>query len=260
MDDNLNAEIAVIDTEYSVDWQENIASKKILPDIQEHLDYLVKVYNFCFDIQSILDKKTYGEVGSELMAQMIILMRITDFLRNILFAIIRGYPDQAGTLGSSIFELAHTSAYFLHNPEAAIKWLASDGANENMPNLIGVSSYKQLVEYNYALKNMESNSHLEYKVYRQLCWMKYSHPAMQDVALVDAKFQFLIGPHTDERSIKHAWFSIYHSGRLAELTIGNLCTLSDMEVVQTKLEMLAKIRDDLDKKTVARFGSIDLFK
>ena len=33
-----------------------------------------------------------------------ILMRITDFLRSIRFLVINGYPEQACTLASSIFE------------------------------------------------------------------------------------------------------------------------------------------------------------
>lgn len=191
---------------------------------------------------------------------MMILMRITDFLRSMRFITLNGYPEQALTLASSIFELSHTAAYFLHNPEAVDKWYSCDDIQAKMPNLIGVNDYKNLVKKNYSYKDLEAHSDNEYKVYKQLCWMKHSHPIMQDLLLIDNNIQFPIGPYTDEKSINHAWFTIEHSGRLTELVIGNLVNLKDEESIKSNLESLAKIRGKLHQKVLARFGSNDPFK
>ncbi|CDZ76122.1 hypothetical protein BN59_00388 [Legionella massiliensis] len=244
--------------EHSIEYQEREAAKEILPELNEHLDYSTKIYNSCFSIQRFLDGKTINDVGQLLRSQMMILMRITDFLRCIQHIVILGYPEQACTLAASIFELSHTAVYFSYDNAAMLKWLASSDGEKNMPKLIGIDTYKKLVEHNCQKVGVPSEP--EVSVYRQLCWMKHSHPIMQDIQINNDKAKFLIGPFTDERSISHAWFAIEQSGRLTEMLISHivfpkgLLSDSDLNVKRQMLLDLTNMRDRLNKKAQARFN------
>lgn len=257
--DNIYTKAPPIKFEDTIEYEEQKAFKQILPELKEHLVFLDEIYMFCFNAGQSLNVKTYNQVSKTLRCQLMILMRITDFLRSIRFLVINGYPEQACTLASSIFELAHTAAYFLHTPEAADKWYGFNDIEANMPQLLGVNGYKDLVKRNYAYKNIQEFSTHEYNIYRQLCWIKHSHPIMQTLTLKENKAQFRIGPYTDEDSINHAWFCIQHSCRLAIVVINNLETLKDEEAIRIKLEALEKTRIELSKKALARFRSDDPF-
>ena len=204
--------------ENSVQYQEAEAYKKNFPKLKDYLEYFEFLYNFCFDLHYMLNQKSIKDAGELLNGQMMILMRITDFLRCIGEEITKGYPEQAGTLAASIFELAHTGIYFLFEPGAVKKWFGGS-KEDKMPKLIGKSNYSELVKFNYS--KFDQDSKYEYQLYQELCWMKYSHPVMQDI-LINTHAQFLMGPYTDDRAIHNSKFIIVHSGRLTEFFISHI--------------------------------------
>lgn len=200
----------------SVENLEREAKKVNIPKLNLHLQYLNNVYNFCFEIQHSLNGKSPKKTGELLNAQMILLMRITDFLRCIYLNIVMGYPEQAGTLASSVFELVHTGIYFRSVPEVIEKWW--NGSHETrMPNLIDKNTYRDLVDHNCNI--MEGQVNDEWRIYKELCWMKHSHPVMHDVLVENEFMKFQIGPYTDERALENAKFILVQSGRLTEMFI-----------------------------------------
>lgn len=246
--------------EHSLEYQEKQALEKILPELMEHLDYSTKVYNCCFKIQHFLDNKTINEVGQLLRSQMMILTRITDFLRCIQHTIVLGYPEQAGTLAGSIFELTHTAIYFTYDIAAMQKWLSCSDDNAKMPKLIGKNTYRELVVYNCEQLGLDSKQ--ESAVYSRLCWMKHSHPILQDILVDNGKAKFRIGPYTDETSIGLAWFTIETSGRLTEILIsrikfpGDLLSDSQLKAKDEMLSELCAIRYNLTKKAQKKFDKL----
>lgn len=260
MNNRQNIKSTFYNLEDLIDLQEGISLKELPQDLNEHLEYFLQIYNFCFEIKLLLDSEAYNEIRDETVVQAAILMRITDFLKNIILQVIKGYPSHSAALAVSLFEMAHISAYFLHTPETAIKWLNYDSVDENVLSLIGVNDYKTLVDHNYAAKDMKPYADLEYNLYKKLCQIKDLHLIKQDQVRTNDKMMFTVEPGFDENSIRHAWFCIQHSGRLTELAIGNLCGLSDVVYVLAKLEELASIRENLNKKAITRFGSTDPFK
>ena len=53
LEHELSDDVSKRNIEASVEWQEEQATQKILPEIKEHLDYLHDVYNLCFETQKI---------------------------------------------------------------------------------------------------------------------------------------------------------------------------------------------------------------
>lgn len=226
-----------IDIELTIDWQEELKS---------HLDYLDQVYAFCLQIRDYLNDKTHNQISKQLQCQMMILTSISNFLKSIRLLSINGYTAQAAVLGSSIFELSHVSAYFLYTPEAVDKWLECKDIQATMPNLIGIEDYTEIVKQNYSYKGLTEHSDNEYKIYKQLSWMK-------NFSLINGNLQLHGGTNAGEKYIHLAWFIIEHSGRLAELTAGNLIGLQDDEFIEIRLNGFANIRAELNKMTLARF-------
>jgi hypothetical protein len=113
--------------------EENAASDQILQDLKDHLNYANDVYNLIFKVQSQIAGRRLSDLSDTTWAQLMILMRISDYLRSIQLLAIKGYPEQAGTLTASIFELAHTAAYFGQEPDKAKVWLDANSIEEEMP-------------------------------------------------------------------------------------------------------------------------------
>ncbi len=246
--------------EHTIQWQEMQARKVILPQMKQHFQYLDRLYDLCFACQHSLENKTPTEIGEQLVAQVMILMQITDFLRRIRADVIDGYPDQAATLAATIFELAHTAEYFSYTPEAAKKWLVKDSPKEKMPRLIGVDNFSALVDLNYKHRGVKQYSKYEYYVYTQLCWIKHSHPNMHSLKKIgDSRVRFKYGPYTDEQSINHAWLSMQHAGRLTEMVLGSTNIPQLYPILHNELIQLSKLRANLDQKATVRFGKIDPF-
>ncbi len=265
----LPQDVSILYSDISIEQLEAKALEKNFPEIKDHIDYLDSIYNLCFKTQQMLHDKKIKEISDLLRAQMMILMRITDFLRSMFHLIIKGYPEQAGTLAASIFELAHTALSFSKYPNAVTEWLKSDSIHDEMPKLLKIAlEGKNFVQYYPQLikKNYENAGHLEhykkeYRIYKQLCWMKHSLPKMQDIIIRAGNAEFQVGPYTNERSINHAWFSIEHGGRLAEFVID--CVLKSGEgddSLLNELQETGKIRENLNKKALERFGSDDPFE
>lgn len=246
----------------TIQWLEYKASRYNSKDLKEHLLYLESVYQLCFSVHSLLDKEKVDEFKDDhaLMAQMMLLGRITDFLRCIRLFSGKGYPDQAGTLASSVFELAHTALYFSYMPDAAKKWLEIDFAKGKMPDLIDVGGgYEGLVRANCKHFNMHDQADGEYKVYRQLCLMKHSHPKMIGIDIVDQNVLFQTGPYINDNCINNTWYSILHSGRLAEMTIDSISLVKKNVRLTEKLAELSIFRARLYKKATERFKTEDPF-
>ncbi|UEM25421.1 hypothetical protein JL100_036500 (plasmid) [Skermanella mucosa] len=96
----------------SLEHQESQVSERIFPDLKEHLEYVTAAYNLAFEINKAFDGKLLSDMTDPMRAQIMILMRVTDFLRSAQLLCFKGYPEQAGSLVASIFEQAHTALFF----------------------------------------------------------------------------------------------------------------------------------------------------
>lgn len=241
--------------------EENAASDKLFPDLKEHLDYVNDAYNLAFKVQTALEGKRLAEVSDTAWAQFMILMRTTDFLRCIQVLAIKGYPEQAGTLAASVFELAHTAVFFAHSPETAKEWLQATSIREQAPRDIPGANWKEVVKSNCVRNGAPDNADAEYQVYQQLCWMKHSLPKMQDLRVeANDRFSLIFGPYTDERAINHSWFAMEHAGRLTEVVISLLMDEFGNDETKEALQALGEKRAALTKRAIDRFGQENPFK
>jgi hypothetical protein len=243
----------------TIEQEENAASEKLFPDLKDHLSYVNDVYVLAFKVQESIGGKRIADISDIARAQFMILMRITDFLRCIQLLSIKGYPEQAGTLAGSIFELAHTAVFFSRSPEKAKDWLQAQSIRQQAPRSIPGMNLKGLVKANCEHEGGGDRTEAEYRVYQQLCWMKHSLPKMQDMRVEADGVSLIFGPHIDESAISHAWFSLEHAGRLTELVIALLIHEFGTDETMTILQVVGEKRDALTKRGVERFGDENPF-
>jgi hypothetical protein len=189
-----------------------------------------------------------------------ILMRITDFLRCIQLLTIKGYPEQAGTLAASIFELAHTAVFFAQSPEKATEWRQATSIRQQAPREIPGINWRKVVRSNCERAGAPGNVEAEYQVYQQLCWMKHSLRKMQDIRIESGGvFSLIFGPYTDERAISHAWFALEHAGRLTEFVVSHLMEQFGTVEMKVALQELGEKRAALKRRGIERFGDENPF-
>jgi hypothetical protein len=244
----------------SVVQEEDAASETLFPDLKDHLNYANDAYNLVFKVQESIGGKRLADISDVAKAQFMILMRITDFLRCIQLLAIKGYPEQAGTLAASIFELAHTAAFFSHSPQTAEVWLQADSINQQAPKHIPGQNWKDTVKANYKHANRADQAEAEYRIYQQLCWMKHSLPKMQDMRVETDGVSLIVGPHTDGRALSHAWFSLEHAGRLAEFVVSLLMNEFGTRETNAMLQTVGEQRGALAKRAIERFGQENPFR
>lgn len=244
----------------SVQEDEELATNKAWPDLQAHVNYLSDVYTFAFKIQQAIDGMRIGDIPDVVRAQLMILMRITDFLRCIQLLTVKCYPEQAGTLAASIFELAHTAALFSRSPPEAAEWLRATSIKQQVPRKLFGANWKEVVKVNCEHFGGEDRAESEYQVYEQLCWMKHSLPKMQDMRVEEgSRVSLIFGPHTDERALNHAWFAIEQAGRLTEFVAALLMDKLGTEETESGLQALAVKNAELRCRAIARFGQDNPF-
>lgn len=238
---------------------EDQATEKVWPDLQAHVNYLSEVYTLAFRVQSAISGKRIADIPDVARAQLMILMRITDFLRCIQLLAVKCYPEQAGTLAASIFELTHTAVLFSRSSGEAAQWLRANSIRHQVPRKLFGATWKELVRANCEHYGEADRAELEYQVYEQLCWMKHSLPKMQDMRVEEDGVSLVFGPHTDERALSHAWFSIEHAGRLTEFVIALLMNYLGTEETRATLQALTAWNAKLREKAIARFGRVSPF-
>lgn len=239
--------------------EENKASDQLLPELKEHLKYANDTYNLAFKVQQAIDGQVLSEIPEVAKAQFMILMRSTDYLRCVQLLAVKGYPEQAGTLTASLFELSHTALYFSHSPDKAKEWLEADSIVQEVPWGILGSNWKKSVRANCEHLGDVALAKTEYQVYRQLCWLKHSLPKMQDMRVETDGVSLIFGPHTDERAISHAWFALEHGGRLTELVVSLLLESYATNETRAELEAITETRLALRQKAIERFGQENPF-
>ncbi|MDE3038296.1 MAG: hypothetical protein KGJ21_07615 [Pseudomonadota bacterium] len=237
--------------------REEDAFKIIAPKIKEFADYAIDIYNLAFALEKDLYGQPYGKLPDIAETQLIILLRITDYLRAAVLLATRGYIDQAGTLGASIFELAHTALYFSSFPEERRKWwnstslIDSTAVKEEMPKLLGKTWYE------IVLTNVDGDKKIaskEYNIYRQLCWMKHSLPQLVSTLRINWEkktVSLVSAPYYDETAIYNGSFVLFHISKLAELVIQSLVTSFDTKF-SNELEKLAPRSKNLAEKLASK--------
>lgn len=211
--------------------------------LEENWFFLREVYDFCHKIRCVLN----GFQDTCTCLQLMYLMRAADTLRVIQTASIIGYPDQAGMLCSSLWEMAHTIIYFSYHPAAVQKYLeASQDLESKMPGIMLSDdrlTWKGICEKNcnhlydnLSEDELKNKIKMEYDIYKNLCGIKHSRPYHVNrlKKINDKEAEVVFGPY----DVKTKRWDLLESGReilLATNTIITKVKNAELEKEQTLL-------------------------
>jgi hypothetical protein len=149
----------------------------------------------------------------------ILLTRASNDLRCAAILAKRGYPLQAMSLVSTIYELAYMVAYIGANSECAGKWMKH--ADPTTSFVAPKPLTRAVLDRCRIREQVES----EYGVYTQLCQAKHANPILETRDLYepsdedDDTFVMVNGPRLSAESTMKARFALEQGGRLLAMAV-----------------------------------------
>jgi hypothetical protein len=192
-----------------------------------------------------------------------LLVQLSNDLRTSSLLSLMGYPIQAATIVSSMYEIAYCIAAIGSDQTMAEKWV-----NHEEPTKPFLSIKKLTIEGLRKLGHPKPEEQLksEYRVYQQLCMAKHKNPLfhMQHGYIIQGnKVVSMNGPSTSKESIRTAWFVMEHASGLAFRAMisfiqNNIPSNESKELIQ-KVKELGDQKKQLEAKAIQRWGIEDPF-
>jgi hypothetical protein len=221
-------------------------------ELGDHLNVSQHAYNIiCSTIDSI-PATPYDEMPLSMRIGISLLIRISNDLRCSSLLAVKGYPNQAATLVTSIYEAAITLGYISVDEERAKQWVVHDDPTVS----INVKRYTKdaLKTLGIPENDIETHTKLHYTNYRQLCMVKHMNPLFQKQQPFETN-----GPDIKENSIRTAWFSLEKS---IEYSIFALTCFSkhipdelQQDFLVTEFKTLIESYSDLHTSALERWGT-----
>jgi len=253
----------MVDQEQTIQQLEEEASKGLEPHLREHLQVVQQGYNLVGIVGSKVPASPMDMTLLPLVVTSNLLVRLANDLRCMADLAQKGYPLQALTLASSIYEVAFTIAFIGTDQKLAQEWADHEDPTRSFRPAFELT--KGGLE-KLGVGDLDNQANRDYKVYRQFCWGKHSNPLLQSrfgfekigrgVAVTNA-------PDTSEFSIKTIWFLIDYSIRFACIALAsfseNHLREDALNDVRGEIVKLVEARNGLNRNALARWGNEDPF-
>jgi len=190
------------------------ASKALEPELRNHLGFSARVYEFICEVLARAPEGPLFQISQSRKVLTVLLLRIANDLRCIDVLALRGYPEQACVLASSVYEAAFTVMMVGSDDVIAQEWVDYDDPNR---------PFRRIPELTReGLRNIgadpEQHTQRWYTVYRQLCLPKHQNPVLQTLRGLKLSGTTVIvegGPDASEQGIRLSWFALEHAAALA---------------------------------------------
>ena len=242
----------------SVEGEERRAKILLAPELRRHLELIGRVYNLVPPINRAFEGRAITGMPLPLKVRLVLLGRLADDLVCVGRLCEIGYSGQGCTVAASIFEVAHTIAY-VGNDKRARAWSSH---NDPTRPFKPVAEIVQMNVNAAGFQDPEERSRSEYRLYRQLCWLKHANPLLMDFRDInswEAHGTLDYGPNTSEEGIRRSWFALQHAGRLGLMAMASIFT-KDLDT-QTQQSLVipvgecTRILDDLNVQAKDRWGT-----
>jgi len=246
------------------------AESHAISTLENELLNHIKLNMFAFDLIGIvinsLSAKNVRDVPLSQVICTSLITHLSNDLRAACLVAIRGYFAQTLTLVASLFEKAYSIAAISNDETIAQKW----NAHNNPKKLF--KPVKDIVREgltNLGIKNVESQTIAEYRVYQQLCMAKHTNPLYQKPQSFEIENKNVVvtnGPMVNDNAIRSCWFALEHSAFLGYLALcsysnSHLQDMKDEEytMISNEIDSLGEARKRLADKAKERWGTEDPF-
>jgi len=253
-----------------IEASEEKAAESLNREIASHIELIRLTFNFINKTLQLLPKRKLSEISQAEKVCSSLLLRLTNDLRCIDMLVSRGYPLQAGTLASSVFEIAYTIIFIGSDEARAQRWIDHDDPKRafcTVRNMVESSLNKRGKLMSLSNEDIKERVESEYRIYRQFCWPKHTNPLLQKVLGYrdqGGKLLMVNGPDTSEDAIRVAWFALDYTAGLLVFCISVfveefLAGDEIMEITQDALLALQERGNALKQAAISRWGQEDPF-
>jgi len=243
---------------------ETTAAKALLPELKDHLELTRNFMNLIGETVTSLGMRRIEECSQSFQVTSLLLIRLANDLRCMALLAERGYPLQALTISSSIYEVGITIARIGADDGLAQKWIDHDRPDQAFLNL---KTATKEVFRQCGIPDPEKQAELDYRVYQQFCMAKHGNPLLQtahgliqqgrDVSLQN-------GPDTSEIAVNNSWYAMDHATRFVYVALAifasNHLPTEHQSRIAERAKQLAERRNELKKRAVQRWGNEDPFQ
>ncbi|PYM18033.1 MAG: hypothetical protein DMD78_28790 [Candidatus Rokuibacteriota bacterium] len=198
---------------------EAAAAAVIGPKLAGHLQLCERSFLVMSKALMALPERTIKDTPQACRVCAGLLIKISNDLRTVALLALRGYPVQAATLTSSLYESAVTIGYIADDNALAEAWIAHGGQDPLKP-FRGVWEMTKQAVTRLSLPDSEVQTETLYRHYTQLCWAKHGNSAF----LLDQTFQRIAGgvegsngPSTSDAALRASSFALEQAVRLVFL-------------------------------------------
>lgn len=252
----------------SLDEVDRQAIEKIAPQIRDHLDLTTDAFNQIGRLSSKVPEIEMREAPRSLLVSQKLLLRLSNDIHCIERLSARGYPLQAMSIASAAYEVAYTIAYICGDDKLAQKWL--DHSDPTIP-------FRQARELTHGglaklgiTEELETQTAIEYRVYRQFCWAKHASPILEKNLGIERRGDLLVavnGPDLSDAAIKAAWFTLEHCAGFAFIAMSSFlqchlpryCPEAVLKELTNAVESIGERRKSLEGLAIKRWGAEDPF-
>lgn len=250
-------------TAESLETAERQAIGVLSAELSGHLSLTEKAFNLIGKVVGSLPQLTVAEISQSRKVATALLVRLSNDLRCTALIACRGYALQAVSLVASMYETAFAIAAIGTDDALADQWVTHDDPTR---------SWKSVYELTrdglakLGVPNIDTQTAVEYRVYRQLCMAKHVNPLMQAQHGHQLEGRNVIvanGPDLSEPAIRAAWFALEHAAGLTFIALSsfiiNHVPSEHVSELMKEGEAIGASRKDLEARAKARWGTDDPF-
>ena len=241
------------------------AASALAPHLGDHLRLCQRSFEFISRVLRALPERRLIDTPLACRVGVGLLIKISNDLRTASLLASRGYPVQAATVVSSLYESAVTVAYIRHDEALADDWM-QHGTENPLTAFRGIWLMTQAAVAGLALPNSDAMTERLFKTYTQLCWAKHSNSAFlleQSYTRVGQDLVGGNGPSISEEAVRAGTFALEHGVALV-FVAGAVFTQhhippEDRSPLVTELNAIGAERERLSGLSHARWGDEDPF-
>ena len=183
------------------------------PHLGDHLRLSQRGFELVSTVLQVLPERKAVDTPLALKVGVGMLIKISNDLRAVALLAARGYPVQAATVASSLYESAVTVAYIARDDTLARAWMRH-GTQDPLNSFKGVWPMTQAAVAGLHLPDAPAGAEALFKTYTQLCWAKHANSAFllnQSYTRVGPDIEGSNGPNTSESAVRAATFALEHA-------------------------------------------------
>lgn len=199
---------------------EQTAVAALATDLKDHARLAVRASNLITGVLASLPDAPFNAVPQSCKVCAGLLIKIANDLRTAALLAGRGYPVQAATIASSLYESAVTVAFIGTDDALAEAWI-THGTSKPLENFKPVWKMTEAA----VARTGQGADVVErlFRIYTQLCWAKHGSSLFlihQSYTRVGSDYIASNGPNTSDPALRAAFFGLEQAVALVFLATG----------------------------------------